>query len=554
MIRRVAARVALVALLVGPAAGLTSTSAQASTITPAGIDATGVQDDTAALQALINGLPDGSTLSFASGGQYRIEGTLHVTNKNNLTIDGNGALFFATTTGDRTRSQWSFEGGSNIVVRDVIVRGANLNAGTGDAAYVASLEAQHAFNIWSANGIELDHVTATDVYGDFVYVGLQAGGLAKDVYIHDSTFARNGRQGISVTGADGVRIVHNTITDTRRATFDIEPNGSGWGAFNVDIEYNTIGSGRLLVLAGAGVGPERNIVFAHNTINRPFNVSVGDTSGGRRGPFTIADNAATQSWGGAAGSGALNFNNIDGLTVTGNVLPLQAGRGDYGVTAAGSCDVTVSGNTFANAIAPAIVTPGPDCASTAGGSATLTTSAPPTSSSSPTAAPTATQTSSSAPSTTSPAPKSSAISPTTGGSAQPTSQGAAGAPGTKNATKTPAAGVNNGKGTSNPKKNAAHAAANTAHATTGKSGATSAYVAPELASLTTESTRNSHMWLRGLYTAIAATVLLLGWLRLSKTGIPRRRKAARVKTAPRHPGLATTVWGSSEARPPRNVR
>ena len=324
------------------------------------------QDDTAALQALIDSLPDGSTLTFPAGGKYRIEGTLHVKDKNNLTIEGNGSLFFATTTGNRTRSQWSFEGGSDIVVRDVIVKGANPYAGVGAAAYVASLEAQHAFNIWSTNGIELDHVSATDVYGDFVYVGAQAGGLAKNVYIHDSTFARNGRQGISVTGGDGVRIVHNTITDTRRATFDLEPNGSTWGAFNVDIENNIIGPGRLNLLSSSGAGPVSNITFAHNVINRGANMQVGDSSGGRRGPFTISDNVATAGWGSAAGSALLSFSNIDGLTVTGNTLPLQTSRGDFGVKATDSCNVVVTSNTFTNAVAPATVTPGPSCASAGG--------------------------------------------------------------------------------------------------------------------------------------------------------------------------------------------
>ena len=378
---RMAARIAVFVLIaVGTTLGLfaqvSPTQARASTVSVSGIDPSGTQDVTAALQAMIDGLPDGSTLKFASGGRYRIEGTLHVKNKDDLTIEGNGSLFFATTTGDRTRSQWSFEGGSNVVVRDVVVKGANPQAGIGETAYVASLEAQHAFNIWSTHGIELDHVTATDVYGDFVYIGQQAGGLATNVYIHDSTFARNGRQGITVTGGYGVRFVHNTITDTRRATFDLEPNGSAWGAINVDIEDNVIGPGRLNLLSAGGSGPVVDLTFSHNLIHRGAPMAVGDALGGRRGPITIIGNVATASWGSSAGSALLRFSHIDGLTVTGNTLPLQVGRGDLGVKATDSCQVAVADNTFADAVVPATVTPGPACSVPASAQPSPTTAGP----------------------------------------------------------------------------------------------------------------------------------------------------------------------------------
>ena len=386
---RMAARVAAFALLaIGLAlAGCTraTPTRAAATVAASGVDSTGRQNVTASLEALINRLPDGSTLAFRAGARYRIDGTIHVKGRSNLTIEGNGSLFFATTRGDRTRSMWSFEGGSNIVVRNVVVKGANKNGGMASDAYVADLEAQHAFNIWATNRIELDHVAATDVYGDFVYIGKQGGSLAKNVYIHDSSFSRNGRQGISVTGGDGVRIVGNTISDTRRSTFDLEPNGPTWGALNVDIEHNTIGSGRLLLLASGGVGPVSHITFAHNVIHRGAIMLVKDSRGGRRGPFTITDNVATGAWGGPAGNGLLNFVNVDGLTVTGNNMLLQANRGDVGVKAVGSCNVIVKNNTFHNAVAPATLTPSSACDSSG-----VVTPSPPASSpkTTPSAAPT----------------------------------------------------------------------------------------------------------------------------------------------------------------------
>jgi hypothetical protein len=41
---------------------------------------------------------------------------------------------------------------------------------------------------------------------------------------------------------------------------------------------------------------------------------------------------------------------VDGVTVTGNTQAVQKGRNMTGVLADQSCDVTVSGNHFANAV------------------------------------------------------------------------------------------------------------------------------------------------------------------------------------------------------------
>lgn len=539
---RQASVLAAAALISAATAALAAApAAQATTISAAGIDATGTQDDTAALQAMIDSVPDGSTVSFTAGGKYRIEGTLHVKNKHDLVIQGNGALFFATTTGDRTRSQWSFEGGSNIVVKNVVVKGANPDAGTGSAAYVESLEAQHAFNIWSTNGIELDHVTATDVYGDFVYVGLQAGGFAKNVYIHNSSFARNGRQGISVTGADGVRIVSNTITDTRRATFDLEPNGPSWGVFNIDIEYNTIGPGRLNVLSAAGIGPEANITFSNNQINRPFNMQVGDTKDGRRGPFIITGNIATQTWGSAAGSGALNFWNIDGLTVEGNTLPLQAGRGDYGVKATNSCDVIVSGNNFSNAVADSYVTPGPSCATP---TATPVSTPAPTTSSAPLPPPppvaTTTPTSPSAPTTTSATPSE----PTTTTSISPSASASASGKPTPASTHAAAGNV---KKSAHPSPQNKHDATVTSAHQQVPPGSDGGSATIDLAAATTST--SSLFSARNAATGGAA-LLLLGFIAFRLF----RRRPRLARTARRHPTRVPTGPFATEVLPQRFAR
>ena len=100
-----------------------------------------------------------------------------------------------------------------IIFRDLKVRGANPNGGTSKGAYVRKLETQHGFKFEGVQGAELDHVEVTDVYGDFVYISrdTRRRSRRRNIWIHDSTFRRNGRQGIAVVAANNVIIEHNTL-------------------------------------------------------------------------------------------------------------------------------------------------------------------------------------------------------------------------------------------------------------------------------------------------------------------------------------------------------
>ena len=89
---------------------------------PATIDATGTRDVTAELQSFLNKVPHHATITFPAGARYRIEGTLKMRSRNDITINGNGATFFATQESDgtvnpRIRSQWDFQNMSNLLSR-----------------------------------------------------------------------------------------------------------------------------------------------------------------------------------------------------------------------------------------------------------------------------------------------------------------------------------------------------------------------------------------------------------------------------------------------------
>ncbi|HET6361721.1 MAG TPA: hypothetical protein VFH11_06655, partial [Gemmatimonadota bacterium] len=120
------------------------------------IDATGTWDVTGPLNSYLASVPNGSVIQLPAGARYRVEGIVRLVGRKNLTIEGNGALLFANSTGSgatpppgfdrnwpRNRYHLEIRGGSGIVIRNLVVRGANPNAGMNDAAYVSALEAQH---------------------------------------------------------------------------------------------------------------------------------------------------------------------------------------------------------------------------------------------------------------------------------------------------------------------------------------------------------------------------------------------------------------------------
>ena len=145
------------ALLIGAllATGYTLAPAAHASVfqAPAGIDATGTTDVSAALNSFLAGVPDGATVTFPAGSRYRVENIVYLNNRHDLTIDGRGAIFFASTTGSgvpatgpnavrqhwpRHRDEFLVADSANVTLRNLSVRGPNPNAGTADAAFVLS--------------------------------------------------------------------------------------------------------------------------------------------------------------------------------------------------------------------------------------------------------------------------------------------------------------------------------------------------------------------------------------------------------------------------------
>jgi hypothetical protein len=310
---------------------------------PASIDATGRADVTTPLHEFLAHVPNGSTVAFRKGGRYRVEGTLRLRDRHDLTFQGNGATIFATTKGNRTRSQWEFVRGQRITFRNLIVRGAHPHGGMSDDAYQPKYEAQHGFWFAGTRDVLLDHVTVTDVYGDFVYIAKDTDTRiwSERVTIQWSTFARNGRQGISVCAGRDVRIEHNTFTDTRRATIDLEPTTRSWGAERIVIADNVIGPGRLMFVAAAGAGPVNHVQVLRNVLQgHLLSVDVVAPSGTRRTDWLVDGNRSDKK----ANQRTIRLIGVDNVVVRNNRQKLS--KAVPGIVLWGGCNYHVTSNNL----------------------------------------------------------------------------------------------------------------------------------------------------------------------------------------------------------------
>lgn len=337
---------------------------------PASIDASGVTDVTAALNQFLASVPESSVVTLPAGALYRAEGVVRLIGKTNLTIEGNGTLIFAETDGSdvtppvdlkhlwpRARSHVEISGGNNIVIRNLVVRGANPNAGSEQGAYVSDLEGQHGFDVRGVNGLLLDRVTVTDTYGDLLYFGGLQGEGSHDIRVTNSHFERSGRQGIAITGAENVLIEDSYVGEVARSIIDLEPNSASGRAWNIVLRGNTFGPCRHLLLSAGGRGSGVGEVELSDNVLQGMQLKVRAFApeGMRRGPFRVIGNVSDTRLGTPVA--ALRFVRIDGVEVRDNVQPMVIARSMTGVSAVESCDVVVQENEFLNAALQAEIEP-----------------------------------------------------------------------------------------------------------------------------------------------------------------------------------------------------
>jgi hypothetical protein len=224
-------------------------------------------DATGELAKQIN---DGSvrTLILKKGAKYRVDGTIKIRNKQNVTLDGNGATIYSARSRVPNTAQISIQGGDNIIVRNLTINGVNPNAGTAEAAYNKKRAFEHGIEVLGASNVELDHLTINDVFGDFVYVGrsLTSRTPSSNVFVHDGSFHRNGRQGIGITDATNVVVKDNTFGSVRRTLIDLEPGASGNHVNKVFILANEVFQSRSNFVSAEGQGAVDNVMISGNIL------------------------------------------------------------------------------------------------------------------------------------------------------------------------------------------------------------------------------------------------------------------------------------------------
>jgi Right handed beta helix region len=311
-------------------------------------------DVTAPLAKWVASVPDNSTLTLGKGACYQVEGSLVISSRRSLLLDGNGSTLQAKTTGTRTRIHFGIDNSENIIVRDLTVKGANAHAGATPSAYNAKLEAQHAFNLGGVRHVLLENVRASDVYGDFVYISSSRRGQPSEhVAIVHSQFSRNGRQGIAVTSARDVTIRGNDIAEVARSMFDLEPNSTRDVVRDVHIEQNTTGAALNFWIASKGAGNQIGGVDVRDNTMRSATgglVFVFGGTGGARGPFTFAGNdlRVTGAVTDEGAVGAFFFAHTDTVDIRNNQIALPRGRGMPAVELRSCNHVVVDGNRVKN--------------------------------------------------------------------------------------------------------------------------------------------------------------------------------------------------------------
>jgi hypothetical protein len=325
---------------------------------PASVDASGGDDVTEALQALIDGLPDDTVLSFPSTATYRVDGTLMVDQRRGLTFSGGATLRAPTLTDDPERAMWRVRDSEGIVFRDLRLVGANPDPGT----YVENFEWQHAFDIQGGRRIEIDRVSMTSPMGDCVYV-TDSAEWADGIWVHDSSCTGTGRHGIAIVAGRDVVVERNTFSRIAYVTFDLEPNprteGRPQGAADVTIQGNRVTDTQNEFFSAGGSGPiDRVTVRGNDARGATYGLwsSVVPKDDRRRSDLTFEDNLADTGWRGGGGA-AVTFTAVDGLSVRYNVQPFSLTQAMTFARVTKSCDVIVTDNDTPGALQQAAIEP-----------------------------------------------------------------------------------------------------------------------------------------------------------------------------------------------------
>lgn len=339
-------------------------------------------DQTAALQAWLDSVPDGAVARFPAGRCFRTEVPLVVLGRSALTIDGNGSAIEAFTDGCDDQSdngiayddcrylppnevvahEWPYlnsrvhlERSTNVLIRNLRVDGGFNVTGT-----ITPMEGNHGFRVGEGNrGTVLDGVRADRVEGDYAYIQ-----GSNDTTIQNSTFGAdhgtlsgNGRQGIGLTRGTGVYVRANTFSNVTRSHIDIEPNYTSDVIRDVYVDRNTFnGPKGTAWLSNANDSITEDVYFRWNRlVGLHFNTQIlttplpnpNDPSTYRRRNYQFIGNTSDTPGGNPLGMLA-RVQGVDGIRFEGNSVVAKPLRDMALVGTTNSRNVVVVGNSIMN--------------------------------------------------------------------------------------------------------------------------------------------------------------------------------------------------------------
>lgn len=258
----------------GPTTTSTTVAGSARTV-PTSIASDCSKPVDVALNSFLAGVPNGATVQFKIDGCYGIDRSLLLDDRSNLVLDGRGSTFKALTQreDDPCRANWRIQGGSNITLKNMTVRGAN-NTGFDGPRPDFRGQCQHGYSFDSTQGATLLNSKAYDTWGDPISVGpdrRQAGNYcvvppSRNILV-DNFYGMNSGRTVGISHADGVTIQNSYFGDLYDSAIDLETDVACEWSRNVKILNNRFGRFRYAVLAyTGGEPPERsgNFEFSGN--------------------------------------------------------------------------------------------------------------------------------------------------------------------------------------------------------------------------------------------------------------------------------------------------
>ena len=321
-----------------PTAAATPTPAPpAGLAVPASIDSTGATDASAALNSWLATVPDGSTIVFKAGGVYRLNHGIKFMNRHNLTFNGNGATLKAAGSGsapaDSPFALWT--GNDHITIENFTILGNNPSPGK------LTVEGQSGVLLYGNSNVTLTHLTIKNPYADCVYSGISSSHVGVNgLTWTNSTCVGAGRNGFSITGGGNATVSGVSFTGLGYHVLDVEPDFAQDSVSYVTFKNNSVGTysltGQLIGFFFAANGAASNvshITVSGNTVSGEAHRGYDSKAAGlntyvmtaNRSSIVFTNNKSTQTVAGPV----LDFQGVNGLTVTGNSQPLSSGSLAY---------------------------------------------------------------------------------------------------------------------------------------------------------------------------------------------------------------------------------